>query len=111
MQLDTKLNKTALFSSNLPFIIEIYQKYLQNPSDVDASWIEFFSDNSDDIEKLIGDKNGASWSKKDISILNFDYDISSMAKPEEKKSKKINKSADLEIKINNLIAATKILAT
>ena len=107
MQLDTKLNKTALFSSNLPFIIEIYQKYLQNPSDVDASWIEFFSDNSDDIEKLIVDKNGASWSKKDISILNFDYDISSMAKPEEKKSKKINKSADLEIKINNLIAAYK----
>lgn len=99
------LDKTVFFSSNLPFIIEIYQKYLENPSSIDTSWVNFFNENQEDIEKLIDDKDGASWSKKDISILNFNYDISSMAKPEEKKSKKTSKSADLEIKINNLITA------
>jgi len=82
------LDKTVFFSSNLPFIIEIYQKYLENPSSIDTSWVNFFNENQEDIEKLIDDKDGASWSKKDISILNFNYDISSMAKPEEKKIKK-----------------------
>ncbi len=99
------LDKTVFFSSNLPFIIEIYQKYLENPSSIDTSWVNFFNENQEDIEKLIDDKDGASWSKKDISILNFNYDISSMAKPEEKNQKKTSKSADLEIKINNLITA------
>jgi 2-oxoglutarate dehydrogenase E1 component len=107
MQLDTKLDKTVFFSSNLHFIIEIYQKYLENPASIDVSWADFFNENSDDIEKLLGDKDGASWSKKDISVLNFDYDISSMAKPQEKKSKKSNKSADIEIKIHHLITAYK----
>ena len=105
MQLDTKLDKTVLFSSNLPFIIEIYQKYLENPSSIDPSWADFFNENSDDIGKLLEDKDGASWSKKDIAVLNFNYDISSMANPEEKKAKKANTGADLEITINNLITA------
>tara|TARA_Y100000389_G_scaffold32720_1_gene27840 strand:- start:30150 stop:32960 length:2811 start_codon:yes stop_codon:yes gene_type:complete len=100
-----QLDKTVLFSSNLPFIIEIYKKYLEKSSSVDPSWADFFNENSDDIEKLLEDKDGASWSRKDISVLNFNYDISSMSKPDEKKDKKTSKVADLEIKINNLITA------
>jgi 2-oxoglutarate dehydrogenase E1 component len=36
-----------LFGSNSVFIEELYQKYLEDPSSVDPSWVEFFKDQSD----------------------------------------------------------------
>ena len=36
-----------LFGSNSVFIEELYQKYLDNPTSVDQSWVEFFKSQSD----------------------------------------------------------------
>jgi len=36
-----------LFGSNSVFIEELYQQYLNDPSSVDASWVEFFKDQTD----------------------------------------------------------------
>jgi 2-oxoglutarate dehydrogenase E1 component len=36
-----------LFGSNSVFIEELYQKYLQDPDSVDASWVEFFGSQND----------------------------------------------------------------
>ena len=36
-----------LFGSNSVFIEELYQKYLEDPSSVDPSWVEFFKDQVD----------------------------------------------------------------
>ena len=41
-----------LFGGNSVFIEEIYQKYIQNPSSVDASWQEFFRNYADQNGKM-----------------------------------------------------------
>ena len=35
---------TPLFAGNSTFVEELYERYLQNPANVDASWRDFFRD-------------------------------------------------------------------
>ena len=44
---------SSFFSTNMIFIEELYQKFLQNPASVDASWAEFFNNNQDEIKTFI----------------------------------------------------------
>ena len=102
-------NTTPFFSANIVFINELYQKYSQNPTSVDASWAEFFSQNHDEVKAILADYNGPSWSKRSLKVVGSqDYDISSNAPKElpKKDAKNIPQiaSKDLNIRLQNLIS-------
>ena len=102
-------NTTPFFSANIVFINELYQKYSQNPTSVDASWAEFFSQNHDEVKAILADYNGPSWSKRSLKVVGSqDYDISSNA-PKELPKKDVKNvpqivSKDLNIRLQNLIS-------
>ena len=80
---------SQFFSTNIVFISELYQKFVQNPSSVDSSWAEFFVANEDDIKSVLIDYQGPSWGKKDIKLMQCEPDVHSWhlnAKPSINKS-------------------------
>ena len=102
-------NTTPFFSANIVFINELYQKYSQNPTSVDASWAEFFSQNHDEVKAILADYNGPSWSKRSLKVVGSqDYDISSNSPRElpKKDTKNVPQiaSKDLNIRLQNLIS-------
>ncbi|MFY9287189.1 MAG: 2-oxoglutarate dehydrogenase E1 component [Alphaproteobacteria bacterium] len=50
-----------LYSANADFIAELYQRYNENPSTVDASWRGFFEGLGEDGRALFNETRGASW--------------------------------------------------
>jgi 2-oxoglutarate dehydrogenase E1 component len=110
-----------LFSANVIFINEIYQKFLENPQAIDQSWVNFFNENNDELKAILADYNGPSWSKRNIKVVGSqDFDISSNSVKEIKKDQKssaknieaISKNSaignkDLEIRLSKLIDAYK----
>jgi 2-oxoglutarate dehydrogenase E1 component len=107
----TQYLQGQLFSSNIVFIEEIYQKFKQNPDSVDASWQEFFSHNEDEIKSVLADYKGPSWARRDVKVIGSkQYDISSNSAPEvdKKKSDKVaakGNSGDLDLRVANLALA------
>ena len=90
---------SQFFSTNIVFISELYQKFVQNPSSVDSSWAEFFVANEDDIKSVLIDYQGPSWGKKDIKVIAAkDYDISAISDKESPNiAKNISKEAVKEL--------------
>jgi 2-oxoglutarate dehydrogenase E1 component len=95
---------SPLFGANVIFINEIYQKFLQNPNEVDQSWVEFFNQNNDEIKDILVDYNGPSWCKRDLRVIGSqDFDISSNSPKEIKKdSKNISSNIGKNIEEKNL---------
>jgi 2-oxoglutarate dehydrogenase E1 component len=79
-----KLAQTSpFFGANIIFINELYQKFLQNPASIDASWAEFFAQNADEIKSVLADYQGPSWAARKLQIIGSDeFDISSLTKKE-----------------------------
>jgi len=111
-----EFSKTSpFFSANVVFINELYQKFLQNPASVDASWAEFFSQNQEEVKALLADYKGPSWSNRGLKVVGGeDYDISSNAKKEAPKADKKTGAPvaavagkDLDLRVNNLAIAYK----
>lgn len=107
-----ELAQTSPFSSaNIVFISELYQKFLQNPASVDASWAEFFSANQDEIKSILADYQGPSWAKRNLKVVGSEnFDISSNVKKEEPKkdikaAPALKADKDLNIHVDNLISA------
>jgi 2-oxoglutarate dehydrogenase complex dehydrogenase (E1) component-like enzyme len=102
-------NTTPFFGANIVFINELYQKYSQNPALVDASWADFFSKNHDEVQAILADYSGPSWSKRSLKVVGSqDYDISSNS-PKELPKKDVKNvaqiaSKDLNIRLQNLIS-------
>lgn len=110
-------NNSSLFSTNVVFINELYQKFLQNPASVDASWADFFAANEDEIKSILADYKGPSWASRNLKVVGSqEFDISSNAKKELPKVAKDGKAAptkaekDLNIHVANLILAYKRFA-
>ena len=61
--------KTFLTGANAAYIAELYAKYKESPHSIDQSWIDFFSEFSDDVESITKDYFGASWSPSRTSII------------------------------------------
>jgi len=110
---------SPFFSTNVVFINELYQKFLQNPASVDASWAEFFAANQDEIKSVLSDYKGPSWGARNLQVVGSqEFDISSNAKKEAPKANpKDAKSAapaaagkDLNIRTANLVLAYKRFA-
>jgi len=100
-------NSAPFFSTNVVFLNELYQNYLANPSSIDESWTSFFEANKSEIEEILADYNGPSWSKRDLKVVKAPtYDISNNAK-KEVKSKKVLAVKNLNIRLAGLILAYK----
>ncbi len=104
-----------IYSTNVIFIEEIYQKYLVNKNSVDVSWVEFFDNNREEVEALLADYRGPSWALRKLKVVNGqEFDISSLEKKEIKKDLKTSLASEtatnvgnLDLKVANLIAAYK----
>ena len=55
--------------ANGAFIIELYERYLENPASVDASWAAAFAELNDDADAIQKDVSKASWAKSTTKIL------------------------------------------
>ena len=60
---------TFLSGANIPYLMEIYARYLQDPSAVDASWAQYFAAMGDHGHAALHDMLGASWSPRDLSTV------------------------------------------
>lgn len=79
-----QLAHTSLFfTSNVVFLNELYQKFSQDPSSVDASWAEFFNENAGQVREVLSDYQGPSWAKRSLKVVGSEeFDISSNVKKE-----------------------------
>lgn len=109
---------SPLFSANVIFINELYQKFIENPASLDKSWHDFFVANQDEVSAVLSDYFGPSWSKRDLKVVgSLEFDISSNSKKEQpKKDQKASASIsstsskptkDLNIRFANLVLAYK----
>ena len=60
---------TFLSGANIPYVLEIYARYLQDPSAVDASWAQYFAAMGDHGHAALHDMLGASWSPKNLNTV------------------------------------------
>ncbi len=99
-----KFEKTAqFFSTNIVFINELYQKFVQNPSSIDSSWAEFFVANEEEVKSVLIDYQGPDWSNRDLTIIDAkQYDISSNGEIDNKSKKNNNINIDKSL-INDLL--------
>ncbi len=59
-----ELGAGFLNGANTAFIEGLYQKYLEDPTSVDESWAQFFSEVGDDIATVEREATGArSWGR------------------------------------------------
>ena len=57
------LNTAFLYGANAPYIEELYARYQNDPSSVDAEWQAFFGALKDDKQAVVQNARGASWKK------------------------------------------------
>ena len=50
---------------NAEYVEKLYAQYVENPSSVDTSWQDFFSELADDISDVVAEASGPSWSRPD----------------------------------------------
>ena len=53
-----------LFGANSAFIEQLYQRFLNSPSSVDASWQQFFNELGDEAEAVVAEVRGAPWAPR-----------------------------------------------
>src|SRR3989338_990275 len=86
---------TPFFGSNAAFVEELYERYLQDPSSVDASWQGFFADMGDSLQAVIRGQQGASWGQKSAQVQVIGANENAPVKPA-KDAPKAASSADVE---------------
>ena len=60
---------TFLSGANIPFVGEVYAKYLRDPSTVDASWVAYFRGLGGDERAALADWVGASWAPRPLKTV------------------------------------------
>jgi 2-oxoglutarate dehydrogenase E1 component len=58
-----------LSGGNAVFIAELYARYVEDSSSVDASWIRFFQELKDEGAAVLRDFKGTDWAPRDIKIV------------------------------------------
>ena len=58
-----------LSGGNAVFIAELYARYVEDPGSVDASWVQFFSELSDDGQTIALDFKGTKGARRDLKII------------------------------------------
>ena len=62
-------NSSFLFGANETYIAELYVQFLNEPGSVDSDWAEFFVELDDDTQEFLKDRDGASWSPRETSVI------------------------------------------
>lgn len=62
-------NQAFLYSANSTFVAEVYEKYVENPNSVDASWVRFFKELEGDAASILKELKGASWSPNKTKVI------------------------------------------
>jgi 2-oxoglutarate dehydrogenase E1 component len=65
----TPEQSSFLFGANATFIAELYARYLDDPTLVDASWTSFFEELDDDARAVLDELRGASWSSDRSAVI------------------------------------------
>ena len=63
------MNDSFLNSANAPYVAELFFKYKDDPSAVDKSWGNFFSNLKDDELSILGDFGGPEWKKRSTNVI------------------------------------------
>ena len=63
------MNDSFLNSANAPYVAELFFKYKDDPSTVDKSWGNFFSNLKDDELSILGDFGGPEWKKRSTNVI------------------------------------------
>lgn len=58
-----------LTGGNAVFIAELYARFVEDPSSVDASWVQFFNELRDDGSAIVQDFKGTPGAKRDLKII------------------------------------------
>ncbi|NQU57353.1 MAG: 2-oxoglutarate dehydrogenase E1 component, partial [Rhodospirillales bacterium] len=58
-----------LAGSNATYVAELYARFLENPTLVDQTWVDFFSELADDLSDTRGDLSGASWAPSESAVI------------------------------------------
>ena len=58
-----------LFTGNQVYVVEMYQRYLDDPGSVDRRWQDFFSSLHDDAKDLMRERRGATWAPSDARVI------------------------------------------
>lgn len=66
---DQLRDTTYLFGTNSIYVEQAYERYLQDPSSVDASWQALFKDMGEEIENVLKNRQGASWAPRDLKVI------------------------------------------
>ena len=61
---ETFSRTSFLYGGNAAYVEELYARYKENPSSVDAEWRDFFGGLPDDAEDVARNARGASWKQK-----------------------------------------------
>ena len=62
-------NTSFLFGANEAYIAELYAQFLKDRGSVDGDWADFFSELDDDSQEFLKDRDGASWSPRETSVV------------------------------------------
>ena len=95
--------KTSFLNkSNSAFIERMYLKFIHKDSDLPESWKNYFLDNEDEIDLVVKEINGPSWSpqKKKIDLDEIQKIIDSKV-PELSKENQLNNINKIDIKKSN----------
>src|SRR5690606_21756240 len=69
-KMKTKLNDNMpLYGTNSVYVEQMYERYLDNPANVDASWQGFFRDMGDSVNSVIKGHRGASWAPRRLAVV------------------------------------------
>jgi len=75
-------SESIFTGANGVYIAQMYERFLDDPSSVDASWSKLFGDLDDDASAVKSDVAGASWARSHTSIIgNGDGDGAYEAEP------------------------------
>ncbi len=60
---------SILTGSNATYVAELYARFLENPTLVDQTWVDFFSELADDLSDTKSDLGGASWAPSESAVI------------------------------------------
>ncbi|MDH5187407.1 MAG: hypothetical protein OEW37_00460, partial [Rhodospirillaceae bacterium] len=65
----TTVSDNFLSGSNALYVAELYARYLDNASNVDARWAEWFSTLDSDSKSVLSELKGATWAPSDAGVI------------------------------------------
>ena len=58
-----------LSGANATYVSELYARFVEDPSTVDASWAQFFQELNDDGRSILAELKGAPWGRNGNKVI------------------------------------------